>query len=347
MRAYQMTGWQQPPEFRDVEVPEPGPGQVLIKVAGAGACHSDLHLMQWPEGAFDFPLPFTLGHENTGWVEKLGAGVEGLAAGDAVAVYGPWGCGRCRACRLSQENFCENAAQLGALGGGLGRDGGFAPYMLVPAARLLVPLGDLDPIEAAPLTDAGLTPYHAIKRNLPKLTPGSAVVVIGAGGLGHMAVQILRAISAAQVIAVDIDESKLALAREVGAGHAVLSGEESAAQIRDLTHGLGATVVLDFVGTETTMALGAAVARPDGEVTVVGLAGGTFGFRFGALPFDCAITVPYWGSAVELMDVLGLAREGKIRARIQRFPLSQVADVYAQLREGKIDGRAVVTPQEP
>jgi propanol-preferring alcohol dehydrogenase len=171
--------------------------------------------------------------------------------------------------------------------------------------------------------------------------------VIGIGGLGHMAVQILRAISAAQVIAVDIDERKLALAREVGADQAVHSGGDAAAQIRDLTHGLGVTVVLDFVGTDTTMALAATVTRPAGEVTVVGLAGGAFPFRFGALPFDCAITVPYWGSAVELMEVLTLARQGTIRARVQRFPLSQVADVYQQLREGKIDGRAVITPPEP
>jgi propanol-preferring alcohol dehydrogenase len=341
-----MTGWQQLPEFREVDVPEPGPGQVLIKVAGAGACHSDLHLMEWPPGAFEFPLPFTLGHENAGWVEALGPGAEGLGVGDAVAVYGPWGCGRCRACRLSQENFCEHAAQIGALGGGLGRDGGFAPYLLVPSARLPVPLGDLDPVEAAPLSDAGLTPYHAIKRNLHKLVPGTTVVVIGVGGLGHMAVQILRAISAARVIAVDIDEGKLALAREVGADQAVRTGDEAAAQIRDLTRGFGATVVLDFVGTDATMQLAAGVARPDGEVTVVGLAGGSFPFRFGALPWDCAVTVPYWGSAVELMEVLALAREGRIRSHIQRFPLSQVADVFAQLRERKIDGRAVITPQE-
>jgi len=347
MRAYQMTGWQQLPEFREVDVPEPGAGEVLIKVAGAGACHSDLHLMEWPAGTFEFPLPFTLGHENAGWVEALGPGVEGFDVGDAVAVYGPWGCGRCRACRRSQENFCENAAQLGALGGGLGRDGGFAPYMLVPSARLLVPLGDFDPVEAAPLSDAGLTPYHAVKRNLRKLVPGTSVVVIGVGGLGHMAVQILRAISAAQVIAVDIDEGKLTLAREVGADQVVRSGDEAPAQIRDLTRGLGATVVLDFVGADATMQLAAGIARPDGEVTVADLAGGSFPFGFGALPFDCAITVPYWGSAVELMEVLALAREGKIGSRIRRFPLREVADVYAQLRDGKIDGRAVITPQEP
>jgi alcohol dehydrogenase, propanol-preferring len=347
MRAYQMTGWQQSPEFRDVEVPEPRPGQVLIKVAGAGACHSDLHLMEWPPGTFAFPLPFTLGHENTGWVEALGAGVEGLKPGEPVAVYGPWGCGRCSSCRKSGENLCENAAQIGALGGGLGRDGGFAPFMLVPAARLLIPLGDLDPVEAAPLTDAGLTPYHAIKRNLHKLVPGSSVAVIGVGGLGHMAVQILHAVSAAQVIAVDIDERKLDVARQVGATGTVGFGADAAAQIRDLTRGSGVDVVLDVVGTDQTMALAAAVIRPAGEVTVIGLAGGTFPFRFGALPFDSAITVPYWGSAVELMEVLELARGGKIRAHVQRFPLSQVTDVYQRLRQGDINGRAVITPQEP
>ncbi len=303
--------------------------------------------MEWPPGTFEFPLPFTLGHENAGWVEALGPGVEGFDVGDAVAVYGPWGCGRCHACRRSRENFCENAAQLGALGGGLGRDGGLAPYMLIPSARLLVPLGDLDPVEAAPLSDAGLTPYHAIKRNLRKLVPGTSVVVIGVGGLGHMAVQILRAISAAQVIAADIDEGKLTLARQVGADQVVRSGDEAPEQIRDLTRGLGVTVVLDFVGTDATMQLAAGIARADGEVTVVGLAGGSFPFGFGALPFDCAITVPYWGSVVELMEVLALAREGKIRSRIRRFPLSQAADVYAQLRDGKIDGRAVIIPQEP
>jgi len=345
MKAYQMAGFQQLPEFREVDVPEPGPGEVLIKVAGAGACHSDLHLMERPPGGFT--LPFTLGHENAGWVEALGPGVEGLDVGDAVAVYGPWGCGRCHACRSSQENFCENAVRLGALGGGLGRDGGLAPYMLIPSARLLVPLGGLDPVEAAPLSDAGLTPYHAIKRNLRKLAPGTSAVVIGVGGLGHLAVQILRAISPAQVIAPDIDDAKLTLAREVGADHGVRSGDEAPAQIRDLTHGLGATVVLDFVGTDATMRLAAGVARPDGEVAVVGLAGGTLPFRSGALPFDCAITVPYWGSAVELMEVLALAREGKIRSRIRRFPLSQAPDAYAQLREGKVDGRAVITPQVP
>ena len=346
MKAYQI-GQDQQPEFREVDVPEPAAGVVLIRVAGAGACHSDLHLMERPPGGTRFALPFTLGHENAGWVEVLGPGVRGLEVGEPVAVYGPWGCGRCRACRSSFENHCENAAQIGAAGGGLGRDGGMAPYMLIPAARLLVPLGDLDPVQAAPLSDAGLTPYHAIKRNLGKLTAGTSAVVIGVGGLGHMAVQILRAISPARVIAADIDEGKLALARELGADQTVRAGQEAPAQIRELTHGLGATLVLDFVGNEATMKLAASVARPAGDVAVVGLAGGTLPFRAGMLPFDCSITIPYWGSTVELMEVLALAQAGAIASRVHRFPLSQAPDAYAQLREGKIDGRAVITPQEP
>lgn len=344
MQAYQLVEWQQPPEVREVDVPEPGPGQVLLKVAGAGACHSDLHLMEWPKGTFDFQLPFTLGHENTGWVAALGSGVEGFELDEAVAVYGPWGCGHCRACRQSKENFCERAGEIGALGGGLGLNGGMAEYLLVPAPRLLVPLGDLDPVEAAPLSDAALTPYHAIKRNLHRLTPGSSVIVIGVGGLGHMAVQILKAIAPAQIIAVDLDESKLQLAREVGADHTVNSGAGAAAAIQELTGGRGAGVILDFVGAEATMALGAAVSQPDGELVVVGLAGGVFPFQFGALPWDCSITVPYWGSAVELIEVLDLARAGKIRAHIERFPLSRVEEAYQRLRDGTLAGRAVIVP---
>ena len=206
-----------------------------MKVGGAGACHSDLHVMEWPAGTLPYELPFTLGHENAGWIEALGAGVKGWEVGEAVAVYGPWGCGRCRPCRTGLETLCERAAQIGASGGGLGRDGGMAEYMLVPDPRLLVPLGDLDPRDAAPLSDAALTPYHAIKLALHQLVPGTSAVVIGVGGLGHMAVQILRALSPTRVIATDIDPGKLELARAVGAEHTVASGEHAAEEIRELT----------------------------------------------------------------------------------------------------------------
>jgi alcohol dehydrogenase, propanol-preferring len=344
MKAYQLTAWQTPPQLREVEVPEPGPGEVLLKVGGAGACHSDLHLMEWPEGLMSFDLPFTLGHENAGWVEALGAGVEGLEVGEAVAVYGPWGCGRCRACRRSAENYCERQAEIGAFGGGLGRDGGMAEYMLVPDARLLLPLGDLDPRDAAPLSDAALTPYHAVKRSLDLLVPGSTAVVIGVGGLGHMAVQILRALSPARVIAVDTSEEKLRLAREVGAEEAVMAGEEAAAAINEAMQGRGAELVLDMVGSDDTLAVSAQIVRFESHLTVVGLAGGTFQFAFGALPFECQLTIPYWGSAVELMEVLDLARAGTIRSHVERFSLDRVEDAYEKMRGGNLDGRAVICP---
>lgn len=344
MKAYQLTAWESEPELRDVPVPEPGPGQVLVKVGGAGACHSDLHLMEWPPGTLGFDVPFTLGHENAGWVEALGAGVEGLEIGEPVAVYGPWGCGRCRACRLSAENYCERQAEIGAFGGGLGRDGGMAEYMLVPHPRLLLPLGDLDPREAAPLSDAALTPYHAIKRSLHLLVPGSTAVVIGVGGLGHMGVQILRALSPARIVAVDVSPEKLELAREVGADAAVAAGEGAAAEIRELTGGLGAELVVDMVGSEDSIALAAAVARFQSHLTIVGLAGGKFEFAFGALPFEAQLTIPYWGSAVELEEVLDLAREGRIRAHVERFDLDSAGDAYQRMREGRLDGRAVICP---
>ena len=344
MKAFQLTAWESQPELREVAMPEPGPGQVLVKIGGAGACHSDLHLMEWPPGTLGFDVPFTLGHENAGWVEALGAGVEGVEVGEAVAVYGPWGCGRCRACRLSAENYCEHQAEIGAFGGGLGRDGGMAEYMLVPHPRLLLPLGDLDPHEAAPLSDAALTPYHAIKRSPHLLVPGSTAVVIGVGGLGHMAVQILRALSPARIVAVDISEEKLQLARQVGADETVMAGNDAAEAIREITKGRGAELVADMVGSDDSVGLAAAVARFESDLTIVGLAGGNFEFGFGALPFEAKLCIPYWGTAVELEECLELARQGKIHAHVERFSLEDAPKAYEEMRAGRLDGRAVICP---
>lgn len=345
MKAYQLVEWAQPPELRDVPVPEPGPGEVLIKVGGAGACHTDLHMMDRPAHVDPYEQPpFTLGHENAGWVEALGAGVVGWRLGDAVAVYGAWGCGRCPPCRQGCEMRCERVAEVGSWGGGFGRDGGMAEFMLVPSPRLLVPLGDLDPSDAAPLTDAALTPYHAVKPCLPLLRPGTWALVIGVGGLGHMAIQLLAALSPAPVIAVDVDESKLALARRVGAAETIPAGGSAAAEIRTVTAGLGAMVVLDCVGSDQSLRLATAAARAGGAVQIIGLGGGTLPLMWGTLPYDCSLTTPYWGSVIELAEVLELARAGRIHAHTERFALDDVADAYARLRAGTLQGRAVVTP---
>jgi propanol-preferring alcohol dehydrogenase len=345
MRALQLTQWKHEPELREVSQPDVAPGQVLLRVGGSGACHSDLHLMHdFEEGMVPFSPPFTLGHENAGWVEAIGVGVSGVEVGQPVAVYGPWGCGRCRRCQLGMENYCERQVELKAMAGGLGVDGGMAPFMIVPDARHLVPLIDLDPVAAAPLTDAGLTPYHAVKRSLDLLVPGSTAVVIGVGGLGHMAVQILQAGCPTTVVAVDSRESALKLAKDAGAAHAVLAGETAAAEIAGITGGRGADVVLDFVGNDASVQLAVASSRSLGHITVVGLGGGSYPFGFFTIPYEAALATTYWGSIPELIEVIALAERGQIRAEIERVSLTDAAKAYERLAAGEVNGRIVVIP---
>ncbi|PWK83897.1 NAD(P)-dependent alcohol dehydrogenase [Fulvimonas soli] len=343
MKAVRFNGVGKPATVEDVPRPEPGPGQVLLKIGGAGVCHSDLHVMEEELG---FRAGFTLGHENAGWIAALGEGVGGFKEGDAVAVYGPWGCGHCHACQVSMENYCENAERLGGAGGGLGFDGGMAEYMLVPAARLLVPLGSLDPRQAAPLSDAALTPYHAIKRALPRLAAGATAVVLGVGGLGHMAVQLLRALAPVRIVAGDVDAAKLRQARELGADATVDTRdvEAAAAAIRDIVGPRGAALVLDCVGIQPTFDLGARVLGRDSRWTIVGLGGGHHDFRFGSTPYGCEVCTPYWGGRAELMEVIAMARDGRIRAHITEYPLERAPEVYAELKAGKVVGRAVLVP---
>jgi propanol-preferring alcohol dehydrogenase len=343
MRAFQFVELQKPAELREVKVPEPGPGQVLIKIGGAGACHSDLHILETPAGTPGMPLPFTLGHENAGWVEKLGSGATGFAVGDPVIVYGPWGCGNCPNCRVGMENYCENAAKGQA--GGLGRDGGMANYMIVPSTRFLLPLGKLDPRQAAPLTDAALTSYHAVKRSIHLLGPGSTVVVIGAGGLGQMAIQVLKALSgAATVIAVDTSTAKLETAKKMGADETLMSGDDAVKRIKDITRGQGANLVLDMVGAKPTLQMAAQISRVLGHVTIVGLGGGALPVNFNSPAKECSVASPYWGSIPELMEVVSLAQAGKIKMLVEEFPLERASEAYHLLHDGKIQGRAVILP---
>jgi len=343
MQAVRFMGVGRPAQIEDVPKPSPGPGQILIKIGGAGVCHSDLHVMEEDLG---FKPPFTLGHENAGWVAALGQGVTGFNEGDPVAIYGPWGCGRCHACQLSMENYCENWAQVGGFGGGLGLDGGMADYMLVPSARLLVPLGDLSPAKAAPLSDAALTPYHAIKRALPNLHGESTVVVLGVGGLGHMAIQLLRVLAPVRIVAADVDDKKLQQAKTLGADHIVnnRNADEAAEQIQKITGPRGAGLVLDCVGVQPTIDLGAKLLGRNSVWTIVGLGGGHHDFHHGSTPYGTSMSIPYWGSRVELMEVIAMARDGRIHAETTEFPLNQAVDVYNKLKAGKITGRAVLVP---
>ncbi|MEU5579153.1 NAD(P)-dependent alcohol dehydrogenase [Streptomyces huasconensis] len=344
MRALQYAGAGTAPQVVTLPRPAPGPGQVLLKVTAAGVCHSDFAVMSRPDEALGFPLPLTLGHEGAGTVAALGEGVTGLALGDPVAVYGPWGCGTCPMCAQGKENYCTRAAELGIRPPGLGAPGAIAEYMVVDDPRHLVPLGALDPVTAVPLTDAGLTPYHAVKTSLPKLTPGSTAVVIGTGGLGHVAIQLLRALTPARVIALDVTDEKLRLAREVGAHDAVPSDQHAATAVRELTGGLGAQAVFDFVGAPPTVSTATACAAVEADVTIVGIGGGAASVGFGTTAYNVAVRSPYWGSRAELTEVLDLARAGAIDVHVQTYAMDEAPTAYEDLRGGRVHGRAVILP---
>lgn len=343
MRAARLTA---PGRLEVVDVPKPeaGPGEVLLAVGAVGACHSDLHILDAPPGAF--PTPLTLGHEIAGRVELAGAGVTGWERGEPAAVYGILGCGRCRACLRGLENQCR-VVPLGGIG--ISRDGGLADYVVVPESRLLK-IGDLDIIDAAPLTDAALTPYHAIEVSRPALRPGTYCVVIGIGGLGHMAVQLLTATTAVTIIAVDTNDEALELATRLGAHHAIRSGADSVDRIREIVGPApdGADVVLDCVGVDATLETARQVVATGGYLMLIGLGGGELTLRPVAgptpVPLETNARIPFWGTRAELQEVIALARRKLVRADVTTFPLEQAPEAYAKLRRGEIHGRAVIVP---
>lgn len=342
MRAVRLYGINDV-RIEEIEKPIPTGDEVLIRIGAAGVCHSDLHVIK--EGVLgEIKEPFTLGHENAGWVEEVGEAVTGYKKGDAVIVYGPWGCGHCKPCQTSSENYCDHQSEL-SYGGGLGLNGGMAEYMLVPSSRLLVPIENLDPAIAAPLSDAALTPFAAIKRSLSKLTTDATVVVLGIGGLGHVALQILKSITGSVIIAGDISEEKLSLANKYGADHVINTTDADAAeQILKITGVKKAAVVLDFVGINPTINLGKKIVGLDGDLTIVGLGGGQIDASAGHIPYGVRVSTPYWGSRAELIEVIALAKQGKIHIELEKYRLDEANEVYDKLHHGKINGRAVLIP---
>ena len=242
-----------------------------------------------------------------------------------------------------QDTYCEHPQEVGYLATGIGRHGGMAEYMTVPV-RNLVALGDADPVAAAPLADAGLTPYHAIKLALPKLAGGGKhALVIGLGGLGLIAVQILKAITGAEVIATDLKPEAMTRAADLGAV-SVEGGADQAEQIRALTGGRGVDAAFDFVGAGPTIALAQATVAQRGAIHILGIAGGTAQWSFFTNPYEAMLTNSYWGTIEDLHDVVDLYRAGQITPDIERFDMDDALEAYRRLRDGELDARAVVTP---
>lgn len=338
MRAYQLSDWQQP-GFAEVSMPDPGPGQVRVRVGGVGLCHSDVLFLTAPAGILPYDVPFTLGHEIAGWVDVVGAGVDDLSPDDTVAVACMSTCGRCKWCRRGADNYCVDSWH----GRGFGLDGGLASHVVV-ARRDIVPIGSLHPRDAAPLTDAGATSYHAVRRVLPKLRPGSTAVVIGVGGLGGYAVQWLRMLSPARIVAVESREERLPVAKSLGAHDVLPAGDGLSRRLREAVGSDGADAVLDFVGTDQTMNAALRNAATMGSVAIVGQGFGAAEIRFGQLAHDCEVFIPQGATVAELSEVIALAQSGELVIETETFGFDDTPEAYERLKAGNLNGRAVVIP---
>jgi propanol-preferring alcohol dehydrogenase len=317
MRAVvlQQFGGQLVPEERPT--PEPGPGETLLRVLAAGICHSDIHVVdgRWPSVA----PPRILGHETVAEDPQLGP----------VLVYASWGCGACASCDRTEEQICPQVAEAGLL-----NDGGYADHIIVPSRRFLYPIGDLDPVRAAPLACGGLTPYRAVRRVLPWLRPGSKAVVLGAGGLGQFAIQYLRLLTDAAVWVGDPASGKQARALELGA-HLAAAPEQLEGKV---------DVVLDFVGSDETLADASRLVDQGGIVVLIGLYGGHVHFEMGKVPFEAFFTTSIWGSRDEAAELIALAQREELQYTIETLPLERAQEGHERLRRGAVDGRLVLVP---
>jgi NAD+-dependent secondary alcohol dehydrogenase Adh1 len=339
MKAALLSEYDRPLELIDRPPPEPQrPNEVLVKVLGAGVCATDLHAIEGLMEPAGLTLPVVLGHENAGRVEATGDLVLGVQPGDAVLIYPPRSCGVCVPCRRAQDMHCERHEFVG-----LTVDGGFAEYLVVPE-RSLVKLPDhLDPVEMAPHADAGITAYHAVKKVAPLALPGKTAVVIGVGGVGHIAIQLLRELGSADVVAIDPKADRQRLATELGADDA-LGSDGAPEAIRELSDGRGADIVLDFVGSDQTHADGMAMLAKQGTYSMIGF-GGTLSVPSVAMVSQEQVaTASLVGSWIDLWEVVQLHARGRITLKSETHPLDDVNEVLGRLREGDVMGRAVLLP---
>jgi NAD+-dependent secondary alcohol dehydrogenase Adh1 len=341
MRAVRLHGYHQQPVID--EVPEPtikGPLDVVVRIGGAGVCRTDLHIIegQWAE-AMNVALPYTIGHENAGWVEQVGSAVTNVAVGDTVILHPTPTCGLCRACRAGQDMHCSESAFPG-----LDRDGGMAEYLLT-SARACVKLDpSTRPQDVAALADAGITAYHAVRKAIPLLYPGTTCVLMGAGGLGHIGIQCLSALTATNIIVVDRNPAALKLAEQLGANHMVVADGTQVDAVKDLTNGAGAEVVLDFVAEQGAENDGFAMTRPGGSYFVIGYGGTLTIPTLDVISTERNIVGNIVGTYNELAELMVLAQAGKVTLHTKTYPLDAAQEALHDLDEGLVRGRAILVP---
>jgi propanol-preferring alcohol dehydrogenase len=318
MRAVVLDGFHAPLRLEERAEPEPRTDEeTVVRVLACGVCHSDLHVVE--EYFPTSPLPLVLGHEVTAEVVGLGN----------VLLYTPWGCGECRFCAAGEEMICPNGREAGMF-----QDGGYAELMRVPYRRYLLPIGDLDPVKAAPLGCGGLTAYRAVKHALPWLTAGRRALVLGAGGLGQFAIQYVRMLSDAGVWAADPSAQKRERALELGA--------EGAAPPDEVEPPFD--VVLDFVGAQESLERGAALVDRKGLLEVIGLFGGRIPFGLGAVPHEARLMSSIWGSLTDLGELIALAQREPLEYTVETMPLADAQAAHDRLRRGEAAGRLVLVP---
>jgi NAD+-dependent secondary alcohol dehydrogenase Adh1 len=340
MRAALLSEYHRPLELVERAEPEPsGARSVVVRVGGAGVCATDLHAQDGLMEPAGLTLPVVLGHENAGWVHTVGDDVTTVAVGDAVLVYPAYSCGLCVPCRRGLDVHCERHQFTG-----LTQDGGFAEHVLVDE-RSLIPLPTgVEPAEVAPHSDAGITAYHAVKKLIPHLVPGSTTAVIGVGGVGHIALQLVRELGGGSVVAIDTDERRRRLARELGADEVLGEQENVAGAVREVTNGAGADVVLDFVGTDETHTSALAMLARRGVYSIVGYGGTVSHPSVGLVVGETVISGNLVGSWIDLWELLQLHRRGLVTLKTETHSLEEVNDVLDKLREGEVTGRAVLVP---
>jgi NAD+-dependent secondary alcohol dehydrogenase Adh1 len=341
MKAVRLHAFNQQPQID--EVPEPkitGPLDVIVKIGGAGVCRTDLHIIlgQW-DAAMGTPLPYTLGHENAGWVSEVGSAVTNVAVGDTVILHPTPTCGLCHACRAGDDMHCINSTFPG-----LSTDGGMAEYLLTSARACIKLAPETKPEDVAALADAGITAYHAVRKALPLLYPGTTCVVIGAGGLGHIGVQSLAALTATRIVVVDRNPDALKLAEQLGAHETILADGNQVEAVKDLTGGNGAEVVLDFVAEEGAEMDGWNMTAPAGSYFVIGYGGTLHIPTLDIISTERNIIGNIVGTYNELAELMALAQAGKVTLHTKTYPLDAAVDALNDLDAGRVRGRAILVP---
>jgi NAD+-dependent secondary alcohol dehydrogenase Adh1 len=341
VKAARLHAYHEPLKIDDVDEPKiTGPLDVIVRIGAAGLCRTDLHIQegQWAEIS-QIQLPYTPGHENAGWVHEVGPGVTNVEVGDTVIVHPLITCGLCRACRAGDDMHCENGEFPGLV-----RDGGFAEFMQTSARSVVKLDPSLEPHKIAALADAGLTAIHAVKRAVPMLGPGTRAVVIGAGGLGHIGIQCLKALTSAEIIVTDPNEAALALAKEVGAHHAVKVDGSHVDTVKEITNGVGAEAIIDFVGERGAVEDGIAMLRNGGFYFVIGYGQNidipTIDVIFREISFIGNLV----GTYIDLQDLMTLTAQGQVTLHTSTYPLDAINDAIADLDGGRLQGRGILLP---